>query len=170
MQYTVRCGKKHQLKIKRSADTSKDIDIHVGRKTYKVQIRDTHPDGTIRTVTIDNKVYPVSVVKRNNGFPSQVVLNGMPFDVNIEKIESTRYKPKTPDRKISGTIKSSLPGQIISVLVKKGDRVKKGQPLLLLESMKMENEIVSPKSGVVSKIYVKQKQVVMKSHKLLEIS
>lgn len=170
MQYTVRCGKKYQLKIERQANISKDIEVHVGRKSYHVQIKDINPDGTIRTVSINNRVYPVSVYKRNDGFPAQVVLNGTPFDVNIEKVESTRYKPKAPDRTISGKIRSSLPGQIVTVLVKKGERVRKGQPLLILESMKMENEILSPKNGVVSKIHVKQKQVVMKSHLLIEIS
>ncbi len=170
MKYTVRCGKKHQMKIKRAANTSKDIDIEVGKKTFRIQIKDVHADGTIRTVIVNNKVYPVSVIKSSDGFPSQVILNGMPFDVNIEKVESTRYRPKSPDRKVSGTVKSALPGQIIAVLVKKGDRVKKGQPLVILESMKMENEILSPKSGVINRIHVKKKQVVMKAHKLIEIS
>lgn len=170
MQYTVRCGKKHQMKIKRAANTSKDIDIQVGRKTYTIQIKEVHTDGTIRTIIIDNKVIPVSIIRRNDGFPAQVILNGIPFDVNIEKVESTRYKPKSPDRKVSGLLKSSLPGQIISVLVKKGDRVKKGQPVIILESMKMENEILSPKNGVVSKVHIKKKQVVMKNHSLIEIS
>lgn len=170
MQYTVRCGKKHQMKIKRAADTSKDIDIKVGKKTYTIQIKDTHPDGTIRTVAINNKVYPVSIIKQSNGFPAQVILNGMPFDVNIEKVESTRYKPKAPDRKVSGSLKSSLPGQIVAILVKQGDRVKKGQPVIILESMKMENEILAPKSGVISKIHVEKEQIVMKAHLLMEIA
>ena len=170
MKYTVRCGKKHQLKIRRETNTSKDILIETGKKTFSIQIKDVHQDGTIRTVVVDNKVYPVSITKSADGFPSQVILNGMPFDVNIEKVESTRYRPKSPDRKISGMVNSSLPGQIVAILVKQGDRVKKGQPLVILESMKMENEILSPKNGVISKIHVEKKQVVMKAHRLIEIN
>jgi len=170
MKYTVRCGKKHQIKINRTESASNNIDILIGKKSFKVQIKDIHTDGTIRTISVNNKIYPVSIIKQQNGFPSQVVLNGMPFDVDIEKIESTRYKPKSPGRKISGVVTSSLPGQIVSILVKKGDKVRKGQPLVILESMKMENEILSPKSGDISKIHVKPKQVVMKAHRLIEIT
>jgi len=170
MQYTVRCGKKHQLKIERTAQVTRETEIHVGRRAFKVQIKDVNPDGTIRTVSINNKIYPVSITKRADGFPSQVILNGMPHDVNIEKVESTRYKPQPPDRQVSGKVESALPGQIAAILVNQGDRVRKGQPLLILESMKMENEILAPKNGIVSKILVKNRQVVMKSHLLLEIS
>lgn len=170
MKYTVRCGKKHQLKINRTGKATKDIEILVGKRAYHVQIKDVHPDGTIRTVIVDHKVYPVSIKKRNDGFPAEVNLNGIPYDVNIEKVESTRYKPKSPDRKVSGVIKSALPGQIVAVLVSQGDVVQKGQPLIILESMKMENEILSPKNGTVSQIYVTKKQIVMKGHTLLEVS
>ncbi|MBU2647241.1 biotin/lipoyl-binding protein [bacterium] len=170
MKYTVRCGKKHQIKIERSTGSTREIDIQIGKKSYTVQVKETHPDGTLRTIIINNKVYPVQIIKQNNGFPSIVNLNGTPFDVNIEKVESTRYQPKYPDKKVSGEIKSSLPGQIVTILVKQGDRVKKDQPLLILESMKMENEILSPKNGVIGKIHVKPGQVVMKAHLLIDIS
>ncbi|MBT7153149.1 MAG: biotin/lipoyl-binding protein [Deltaproteobacteria bacterium] len=170
MKYTVRCGKKHQVKIERSVNTNKEIDIQVGKKTFTAAIKDVHPDGTLRTVIINNKIYPVQIDKRIDGFPEKVILNGVTFDVEIEKVESTRYRPKSADKKISGAIKSSLPGQIIAILVKKGDRVKKGQPLIILESMKMENEVLSPKNGVIAKLHVKPGQVVLKTHLLVEVT
>ncbi len=51
-------------------------------------------------------------------------------------------------------IKAPMPGTILSINVKEGDNVKKGQILLILEAMKMENEIVSPRDGKIAKVVV----------------
>ena len=51
-------------------------------------------------------------------------------------------------------VKAPMPGNIVSISVSEGASVKKGQVLLVLEAMKMENEIVSPRDGVVSSILV----------------
>lgn len=51
-------------------------------------------------------------------------------------------------------VKAPMPGTILSINVKEGDNVKKGQILLILEAMKMENEIVSPRDGKIAKIVV----------------
>ncbi|MBW8381650.1 MAG: biotin/lipoyl-binding protein [Youngiibacter sp.] len=51
-------------------------------------------------------------------------------------------------------IDAPMPGTIISVQVKAGDQVKENQVLVVLEAMKMENEIVSPKDGIVSAVHV----------------
>lgn len=53
-------------------------------------------------------------------------------------------------------VKSPLPGSVISILVKEGDAVKSGQVLMLIEAMKMENEVLAPSDGVVKKIPVSQ--------------
>lgn len=54
----------------------------------------------------------------------------------------------------SETISAPMPGNILKVLVKAGDSVKKGQPMLILEAMKMENEIVAPRDAVVASVNV----------------
>jgi biotin carboxyl carrier protein len=52
------------------------------------------------------------------------------------------------------TIRAPLPGVVVSIKVKEGDQVKQGDTLLILESMKMENALVSPRNGVVKRILV----------------
>ena len=52
------------------------------------------------------------------------------------------------------TINAPMPGNIVNVLVKAGDQVTKGQVLLILEAMKMENEIMSPRDGVIAGVHV----------------
>jgi biotin carboxyl carrier protein len=66
-------------------------------------------------------------------------------------------------------IKAPLPGTIITVLVKSGDKVALGQKLLTMEAMKMENNVLSEKDGVVKVVHVKPGQAVAQSEVLVEI-
>lgn len=52
------------------------------------------------------------------------------------------------------TMESPMPGNILEVFVKVGDRVVENQPIVILEAMKMENEIVAPKAGTIAAVYV----------------
>jgi biotin carboxyl carrier protein len=72
---------------------------------------------------------------------------------------------KRPDEK---KVVSVIPGTIQNLMVKKGDEVVAGTPLLILEAMKMRNEIRAHDSGVVKKIYIKKGEQVPKDHLLLE--
>ena len=66
-------------------------------------------------------------------------------------------------------IKPPMPGKIVSVAVNEGEEVKAGQVLLILEAMKMQNEIASPSAGTVKKIHVKPGQNVESKDVLVEL-
>lgn len=69
--------------------------------------------------------------------------------------------PATPVNLAAGeTIAAPMPGNILRVDVKQGDTVKEGQILVILEAMKMENEIVSPKDGTVAQVVTSKGAVV----------
>lgn len=57
-------------------------------------------------------------------------------------------------------IGANIPGNIIKVLVEKGDKVKEGQPIAIIEAMKMETNVISPKNGVIEKIFIKEGDMV----------
>ena len=67
------------------------------------------------------------------------------------------------------TVKSPLPGSIVKVLVKAGQAVKKGDVLLTMESMKMENNVTAEADGTVKAIYVEPGKNVMQDDKLLDL-
>ena len=71
-----------------------------------------------------------------------------------------------PDEK---RVEAFIPGTIQRILAKEGQEVSTGTPLLILEAMKMRNEVLSPLDGVIKKIYVSEGEMVPKSHLLLEI-
>lgn len=69
-----------------------------------------------------------------------------------------------------GIVRAPMPGVILSIDCKLGDKVEAGDILLMLEAMKMENAVYAPKSGVITKIVVSEKQNVKYGEVLLEIS
>ena len=169
MKYTIRGRKKTVVKIDQTSSFSGTEEVVLGSKKYQVSVSEFGEDGRIKAVSINNKFYPVEIEKRNDGLPYKVVLNSIPYELEIERVESTRYRVPRKNKAVSGEVKSSLPGQIVAILVEEGMQVKKGQTLVILESMKMENEINSPKSGVVKKVFVKSGDSVMKGHLLVDI-
>lgn len=73
-----------------------------------------------------------------------------------ESVASVAVGPAKEELK--DVVTSVLPGVVLKILVKPGDRVKAGDPVVIIESMKMENEVVSHKDGVVSEVLVKEGQ------------
>ncbi len=100
-----------------------------------------------------------------------VLLNGNTYNFTIETEKSFKRLQKiTQKNSVSKmAIKAMLPGMICDIIVDIKQSVKKGDVLLILEAMKMQNEIVAPIDGVVSRIYVKVGDNVLKDQKLIEI-
>jgi acetyl/propionyl-CoA carboxylase alpha subunit len=68
-----------------------------------------------------------------------------------------------------GKLSAPMPGKILKILRKEGDEIKLGEPVVILEAMKMENELKSPVDGTLRKIHVSEGQSVEKNILLLEI-
>ncbi len=73
------------------------------------------------------------------------------------------------EKKDAGDIYSPMPGLVIEVMVSEGDHVEEGQPLMILEAMKMENIIKSNGNGIVEKIEISQGQTIEKAQILISI-
>ncbi|MCO5384500.1 biotin/lipoyl-containing protein [Desulfosporosinus sp.] len=68
------------------------------------------------------------------------------------------------------SIKAPMAGKIINVLVQEGEKVEKGQPVLVLEAMKMENDLVAPQDGTVQLVLVKEGQSVKGGEELVQLA
>ena len=118
-----------------------------------------------------------SVSKPVSDMPSQmeVEVDGEIFSVRIvsvggSKVEVTGIAPqKIPRGEFAGGIKSNIQGMVLKVLVSRGASVKKGDTLLVLEAMKMENPIHSPVDGKVTEIFVDTGDVVQNGDVLLVV-
>jgi len=93
------------------------------------------------------------------------------YAVEIEdERERAAHAAERESQKGGGTVKSVMPGVVVKLLVKDGDTVEKGQPLLILEAMKMQNEIAAPSAGTVKALHVKEKEAVASGAKLVTLA
>lgn len=141
---------------------------------YKVDVDEVEANKF--EVTIDDKSYIIDTQLTESNVYSLIV-NGESFETDVDSKDGTfnvmtegdlfkievmdELKLKMLARRGGGAaegkqiIKSEMPGAIIDVKVKVGDEVKEGDVLLILEAMKMQNEIKSPKDGEVKEVFVK---------------
>ena len=81
----------------------------------------------------------------------------------------THKGSKRPRATAPGHVTTSMPGVIVEVLIKEGDDVKAGDPVLVTEAMKMETEVQAPVSGKVTKVHVSKGESVNPDEALIEI-
>ena len=71
------------------------------------------------------------------------------------RIEENGGSPRSAHRAVSGALEAPMPGRVIAVRVEPGQAVKKGQELLVVEAMKMENALRAPRDGIVKSVAVR---------------
>ena len=98
-------------------------------------------------------------------------MNGLPREIELKdkNVKATGISRKKADKSNPGEIAATLSGSVVKVFVEKGQRVAKGDPLVVTEAMKMETTIVSPLSGIVSQVHVVTASRIESGDCLLEI-
>ncbi|MFD1705131.1 biotin/lipoyl-containing protein, partial [Siminovitchia sediminis] len=98
-------------------------------------------------------------------------LNGQPREVVIkdENIKSTVVMKQKADPKNEAHIGATMPGTVLKVLVEKGEKVQKGDHLVLTEAMKMETTVQAPFSGIVKDIHVRAGDAIQPGDLLVEL-
>lgn len=120
----------------------------------------------------DNEPYQAEVVSSNfNSRKYSVKVNGNTYNVAIANeldllIESMGIAVGA--NKVVNEVKAPMPGLILEVCVAVGQEVTENEPLLILEAMKMENTLVSPRSGIIKSITVEKSNAVEKGQLLIE--
>ena len=110
-----------------------------------------------RKVKVDGEEYEVELEKQDGVW--NVTIEGKSFNIEIEGSSvgdtSGSKRKKSARGKKSGTISSTIPGKIVSISVKEGKMVLEGDVVMILEAMKMQNEIQAPLSGTVTALNCK---------------
>ena len=99
-------------------------------------------------------------------YPTLLISSGL-YKTELTKKYINRKKWELPNPKM---IMAVIPGTILDVFVKSGQQVKKGEILLILEAMKMQNQILMPFDGKIKKIFVTPDEVIKKKHLMIEIA
>ena len=151
-------------------------EVKIGDRVRTVEVR---RKGGIYSVRVDGKEYRVDAHRPDRSFYSFLV-GPDSYDLGVYsegnrytvEVEGRRYRfdflepgfGKSAGKSAGGAVSGPqevlavMAGRVVTVLVREGDKVKAGQGLIILEAMKMENEVQAPKAGTVSVIHVSKGQ------------
>jgi biotin carboxyl carrier protein len=167
-----------------------ELELKVNDRTAIV--KELKREGNIRTIAVDDEIYEVDVVKvreqeysvlhQGKSHNIEVIENAEPkhysintfyskFDIEVVDNESRYMQFRTHGGHNSedNIIKSPMPGKVVKVLVKAGDKVEAGQTVIILSAMKMESEFKSGKNGIVTEIAVHEGDTVDSNQLLVVI-
>ena len=159
----------------------------IGDQTYTIEINDEHRvivDGqsyeidcqalaaqNLFSLLIDNKSYEAFV--ETEGDETRVLMRGYLYELKVADERAVRLA-----KSASGTValtddfhlKAPMPGLVVAVPVAEGQAVNKGDILVILESMKMQNELKSPRDGTVMRIKVKGGDSVEQNQQMITVA
>ena len=139
---------KREIEIKREGEkVFAEID---GRK-YELEA--SEPEPNVFLLKNEGAIYEIFVSPRQNlAEPYNVRTKTGEFEINI--IDPKRLRSAGADAEHEGTaeIKTAMPGKIVRILTEPGAEIKAGEGVIVVEAMKMQNEMKSPKDGIVKEI------------------
>lgn len=151
-----------------SVEIDDDKHVTINGKTIEVDFESVSGQ-PVYSLLIDGKSHEGYVYADENNW--QVLLRGQLFEAVVEDEREKKLRAAAGGVSDDGEfhMKAPMPGLIISIPVNEGDVIQKGQVLIILESMKMQNELKSPKDGVVHRIRVKPGETVEQKQNLLNV-
>ena len=137
----------HEIELTRTAEK---ISAKIDGREYELEASEVEPD--VYLLKHENRIYQVYVAP--NGI---VNLGNRQFEIKISDPKNLRGSG-SPASGASGSseIKTAMPGKIVRVLIEQGAEIKKGEGVMIVEAMKMQNEMKSPKDGIVREIRVEE--------------
>ena len=152
------------------------IEIAAAAPVYRFRLDDAPertanvetPEPSVYSVELDGRIYDARVEQTPAG-TLLVVIDGYRFEIDVR--DPRRWSRKDAARAGEGvqTVAAPMPGKVVRVLVAQGDEVKAGQGLLVVEAMKMQNEMKAARPGRILTITAKEGATVMAGEVLATI-
>ncbi len=162
------------------------LGIKIGQRLFHLMVNDPGPLDNRVLVSLDGEDIPVILPRQNEGDDNLgwIIINNRPYEINLDPdflkigLHNQIFPIEIRDLAVSltrprvadGRVKAPIPGVIRQLFVDEGMLVEVGQSLLVLEAMKMENEILAPKSGHIHSVNVVAGQNVNLNDILVEIN
>jgi biotin carboxyl carrier protein len=160
-------GHTEQVPVEVQDDGQGHLVLLLGEKCYAVDALALE-HGAV-SLLLEGQVYDVEF--DDVGEEVQVLVRGDVFRVDVADERSVRLRAGATALKVEGrvSITAPMPGKVVRVLVKQGQKVQEGEGLLVVEAMKMENELKSPKAGTVTEVFAREGSPVEAHAKLLTV-
>ncbi|CAN5188184.1 hypothetical protein BH09BAC5_BH09BAC5_04170 [soil metagenome] len=143
---------------------------HINEKPFSCDV--ISPESKRFSVIKDNRSYEVEIVEADTQEKTMIVkVNGRTYPLSIadkfDELLQNMGMDKVAISKVND-LKAPMPGLVLNIVVKEGDQIKKGDPIIVLEAMKMENILKAVADVTVKKIMVKQGVAVEKGQILVQ--
>lgn len=151
-------------------EVGQDNQITVNGEPYEMDFQQM-PGSGVTSLIIGNHSLEAVVEEKDNAW--QVLIKGDLYEVAVDDERSRRLASARGDLAAAegdAVVRSPMPGIVIAVSVVEGEQVAKGDKVVILESMKMENELRSPREGIISQIKVEPGANVEKDQVLVVIT
>ena len=143
--------------------------IRIGDRLLQVDFESVSGQ-PVFSLILDGRSYESFVYQGEEDW--DVLLRGRQYQVKVEDEREKRLRAAAGGGIAEGGefhLKAPMPGLVVAILVEEGQDVKKGQVLLILESMKMQNELKAPRDGVIGRIRVKAGESVEQKQAMLSV-
>ena len=148
-------GTKHEVELKQTDD---EVHAVVDGREYTLDVSQPEPG---LYVLRDGSKKTVAFVSNLTDGASQVSIGGHTLDVQLTAPKRLRGSSVNAEHSGgSAEIKTAMPGKVVRILKAVGDEVEKGDGVIVVEAMKMQNEMKSPKDGVIKQIRVSESDTV----------
>jgi biotin carboxyl carrier protein len=142
-------NEKHEIEIKRDGEK---VFAEIDGRSYTLEA--SEPEPNVYLLKNEGKIYEIFVSpQKNANEPFQVRVKTDEFEINL--IDPKRLRGAGAGAEHGegvAEIKTAMPGKVVRVLTQEGAEIKQGEGVIVVEAMKMQNEIKSPKDGIVKEI------------------
>lgn len=149
-QYKVKVNNKEYIvEFNPCCNVSSIKEVVINGKTVNIDINLEKLD----SIVLNNDTHKINGIYDYDGEIVKLLIGKDYHNIEVEELRLVNMDKCSSSKKKDELVKAPMPGKIISINVIVGDCVKKGQDLLILEAMKMENRIKAPNDGIVKKIH-----------------
>jgi biotin carboxyl carrier protein len=130
-----------------------------------------HQNNSTFRLRIDKKFYDISTIKIDSE-KIAVTIDGYTYEAQVRTAlqeKANKVIEQTGSAHHTKDVKAPMPGMILKIKHQSGDKINNGDSVIILEAMKMENDIKSPSTGIIKEIFVKEGTPVEKGAKLFAI-
>ena len=133
-----------------------DHQVQLNGKTYEVNFEEISSE-SIYSLIVDGNAYEILISEEENEW--NILIRGTLYSAEVIDEREKRLRDASGELALSSgeyTLQAPMPGLVVKVAVKEGKKVKKGDVLVILESMKMQNELKSPHKGTITEVNIKK--------------